>query len=303
LSFNYRKSDGQKRRIFSNFVFTYFNAWIFKTLLLLLDVTITSFNDMVASGAGGFLFLLPSADVVLKLTKEAKESIFVLQEHLQSSDFEIPIYFSEETPQLQELLENLGGEPTIEKSASAAASKTCLFATTKSDKTFICFPFFSAIFSNLASYGYQLVSTNSAIPKAIGDPSMVSIEAVLRGSHGDGGSEAQPTVVVVAHYDSNSLAPSIPSGVDSNGSGMVVLMELARVFGKLYASARTRPPLGLVLLLSSGGAMNYFGSKKWLENHLDHESHSELLSDVAFVACLDTLSGREGFISKTNHIF
>ena len=99
----------------------------------------------------------------------------------------------------------------------------------------------SVLFSSVSNYGYQLVSANSAVPKAISDPQMVSIEAVLRGNHGEnGGNEPQPTVVIVAHYDSDSVAPSLPSGVNSNGSGIAVLMELARIFGKLYASSRSR---------------------------------------------------------------
>ena len=148
--------------------------------------------------------------------------------------------------------------------------------------------------SSLSNYGYQLVSANSAIPKAITDPQMISIEAVLRGSLGeDSSTDPQPTVVVVAHYDSDNVAPSIPSGVDANGSGVAAIMELARIFGKLYASSRTRPPMGLAFLLSSGGALNYFGSKKWLESYLDHDNQYELLADVPFVACLDTISGEK----------
>ena len=71
----------------------------------------------------------------------------------------------------------------------------------------------------------------------------------------------------------------------------ILFTELSRIFGKMYASSRSRPPMGLAFLLSSGGAMNYFGTKKWLEHHLDHDSQYELLSDVPFVTCLDTLSG------------
>ena len=150
------------------------------------------------------------------------------------------------------------------------------------------------MFSSLVKYGYQMVSSSTAVPKAIPDPQSVSIEAVLRGSHGEeGNNEAQPTIVVVAHYDSNSIAPSLPTGVDSNGSGVAILLELARIFGKMYASSRSRPPMGLAFLLSSGGAMNYFGTKKWLEHHLDHDSQFELLSDVPFVTCLDTLAGKD----------
>ena len=149
---------------------------------------------------------------------------------------------------------------------------------------------FSALFSSISNYGYQLVSANSAVPKAMTDPQMTSIEAVLRGRHGEDLGGNQPTVAVVSHYDSDSLAPSLASGVDSNGSGVAVLMELARIFGKLYASSRTKPTFGLAFLLSSGGSLNYFGTKKWLESHLDQDN-VDLLSEVPFAACLDTLAG------------
>ena len=68
-------------------------------------------------------------------------------------------------------------------------------------------------------------------------------------------------------------------------------MELARIFGKMYQSSKSRPHMRIAFLLSSGGALNYFGTKKWLESHLDQDSQIELLNDVPFVTCLDTLSG------------
>ena len=159
------------------------------------------------------------------------------------------------------------------------------------------------LFSSVSNYGYQLVSANSALPKAVSDPQMLSIEAVLRGSHGeDGGNEPQPTLVIAAHYDSDSVAPSLTSGVNSNGSGVTILMELARIFGKLYASSRSRPPMGLAFLLSSGGALNYFGAKKWLESHLDQDSNLELLNDVPFAVCLDSLCGSAGDEKLKMHV-
>ena len=61
------------------------------------------------------------------------------------------------------------------------------------------------------------------------------------------------------------------------------------MFSKIYKSMKTQPSVNLVFLLSSGGKFNYFGTKKWLENHLDSSSSSELLSDVMFVLCLDSV--------------
>ena len=77
-------------------------------------------------------------------------------------------------------------------------------------------------------------------------------------------------------------------------------MELARIFGKLYASSRSRPPMRIAFLLSSGGALNYFGTKKWTDSHMDQDTQLELLNDVAFVTCLDTLSGKIFLLSSND---
>lgn len=58
---------------------------------------------------------------------------------------------------------------------------------------------------------------------------------------------------------------------------------------RFYKSSKTQPSANLVFLLASGGHFNYFGTKKWLEDHLDTSSISELLSDVKFSICLDSL--------------
>ncbi len=81
----------------------------------------TAFNDLVSSGAGGVLLLIPNQDQVQKLSEQVRESINALQDHLYTTEFEIPVYFAEETPELNELLDSLGGE--AEKKPSAYESK------------------------------------------------------------------------------------------------------------------------------------------------------------------------------------
>lgn len=58
-------------------------------------------------------------------------------------------------------------------------------------------------------------------------------------------------------------------GADSNGSGVSVLLELARLFSQLYSMTRTHGRTNLLFLLSGAGKLNYQGSKKWLEDQLD----------------------------------
>ncbi|PIO72590.1 hypothetical protein TELCIR_05471 [Teladorsagia circumcincta] len=55
-----------------------------------------------------------------------------------------------------------------------------------------------------------------------------------------------PTIAFVAHYDSHAVFPGVAVGADSNGSGVVVLLELLAIFRKLYEKPSTRPPFNLV---------------------------------------------------------
>uniref|UniRef100_A0A3B4ZJK1 BOS complex subunit NCLN n=1 Tax=Stegastes partitus TaxID=144197 RepID=A0A3B4ZJK1_9TELE len=103
------------------------------------------------------------------------------------------------------------------------------------------------------------------------------------------GGEDLPTIVVVAHYDSFGVAPWLSYGADSNGSGVSMLLELARLFSKLYTYKRTHAAYNLLFFVSGGGKFNYQGTKRWLEDNLDHTDSSLLQDNVAFVLCLDTL--------------
>uniref|UniRef100_A0A670K3C0 BOS complex subunit NCLN n=1 Tax=Podarcis muralis TaxID=64176 RepID=A0A670K3C0_PODMU len=78
-------------------------------------------------------------------------------------------------------------------------------------------------------------------------------------------------------------------GADSNGSGVAMLLELARLFSRLYTYKRTHAGYNLLFFASGGGKFNYQGTKRWLEDNLDHTDSSLLQDNVAFVLCLDTL--------------
>ncbi|XP_078802551.1 BOS complex subunit ncln isoform X5 [Oryzias latipes] len=78
-------------------------------------------------------------------------------------------------------------------------------------------------------------------------------------------------------------------GADSNGSGVSMLLELARLFSKLYTYKRTHAAYNLLFFVSGGGKFNYQGTKRWLEDNLDHTDSSLLQDNVAFVMCLDTV--------------
>ncbi|CAN2390067.1 regulation of protein complex stability [Pristimantis euphronides] len=134
--------------------------------------------------------------------------------------------------------------------------------------------------------GFQM-TTSEVQSKPMKSPVMVTLEGHLSG-HGD--ATETPTVVLVAHYDAFGAAPFLAYGADSNGSGVSVLLEMIRLFHFLYNSPGSRGRYNLLFALTGGGKFNYQGSKRWIEEHLDHTETSILHENVAFVLCLDTLA-------------
>lgn len=117
--------------------------------------------------------------------------------------------------ELQELLATL-------RSDSASSAKTTSGA--------------QALLDGIISNGYQLVTASTAT-KALTSQSLASIQGTLAGTNSAGGIEQDdtlPTIMIVAHYDAAGAAPSLSFGADSNGSGVTILLELARIWSQVY---------------------------------------------------------------------
>jgi hypothetical protein len=114
------------------------------------------------------------------------------------------------------------------------------------------------------------------------------LQGWLPGLKGEGDTEQLPTIAIVANYDTFGAAPVCSSkkysqnvlsvlldaldktvflqalsvGSDSNGSGVVALLEIARLFSRLYSNPKTRGKYNLLFGLTSGGPYNYNGTSK-----------------------------------------
>ncbi|XP_075981710.1 BOS complex subunit ncln [Anticarsia gemmatalis] len=232
------------------------------------DITIDQFMEIRAK-AGALLLVLPKNDTVL--TPEEKEHIQLLEMAMIQQEINAPVYFARWSPDFEDILRDLQHSfITDDKSGTAL----------------------EAMLNTVSSNGYQIVVSASAPQKLDSKP--VTLHGKLVGRSG-----SAQTIVIAAHYDSSALVPELAQGADSNASGAVAVLELARIFSRLYSTASVRGGPSLVFVLTSlGASLNYFSAKKWLEEQLD-STDAALLQDVSFVMCVDSISSSP---SLTMHV-
>ncbi|CAH3192232.1 unnamed protein product [Porites evermanni] len=219
------------------------------------DLTIERFKEAVQTlGAGAILILLPKNTSIAALEQKEKSrgiGEIVLSKEWQQLErdlltVEVPIavYFAYEDKELTEIYKDIETAVTSDQAGSA----------------------FEALLGVTSTSGYQMV-VNVGETKQIKDMAITSLQGKLVGRGID---EQLPTIAIVTHYDAFGIAPSLSFGADDNGSGVVALLELARLFSRLYSDSRMQARYNLVFFLSGAGKFNYQGTKKWLEDNLDN---------------------------------
>ncbi|XP_008229012.1 PREDICTED: nicalin-1 [Prunus mume] len=131
--------------------------------------------------------------------------------------------------------------------------------------------------------GYKLV-VSVPEPKKRASPTITNIQGWLSGLKTDGDANQLPTIAIVASYDTFGAAPALSVGSDSNGSGVVALLEIARLFSVLYSNPKTRGRYNLLFGLTSGGPYNYNGTHKWLRSFDQRQRES-----IDYAICLNSI--------------
>ncbi|KAM3622057.1 uncharacterized protein V6R79_019858 [Siganus canaliculatus] len=228
------------------------------------DFTTEHYHEAQRQNAAAVLILLPQN--ISSVPHNSVQSFMLSETEALLKETLMPVYVVPEDEQLLCMYEEV---------KQAAATRTSSI-------------FIRVLRSMVTATAFQILVSNNAAIKAITDNNVVSLEGVLLGA-----GEDAPTIVITAHYDSYGLAPWLAYGADSNGSGVTILLELARLFQKLFSNSSTRPQYNLMFSLTGGGKYNFFGTKRWIEENLDHAETSLLHDNVAFVLCLDTLANRD----------
>ncbi|XP_058256427.1 BOS complex subunit ncln isoform X3 [Hemibagrus wyckioides] len=228
-------------------------------MMRLADFSYEKYQKALRQSAGAVVIILPKN---MSTMPQDIVQFMELEPELMATETIVPVYFALEDDELLSIYTQTQVSSASQGSSSAA----------------------EVLLHSATANGFQMV-TSGAQSKAVSDWAITSLEGKLAGA----GGEDLPTIVLVAHYDSFGVAPWLSYGADSNGSGVAVLLELARLFSRLYSHKRTHAGYNLLFFLSGGGKFNYQGTKRWLEDNLDHTESSLLQDNVAFVLCLDTL--------------
>ncbi|XP_072245609.1 BOS complex subunit ncln isoform X3 [Leuresthes tenuis] len=232
-------------------------------IMRLADFSYDKYQKALRQSAGAVVIILPKN---MSAMPQDIVQFMELEPEMLATETIVPVYFAMEDDELLSI---------YTQTLTSSSSQGTLSAA-------------EVLLHTATANGFQMV-TSGAQSKAISDWAITSLEGRLSGV----GGEDLPTIVVVAHYDSFGVAPWLSYGADSNGSGVSMLLELARLFSKLYTYKRTHAAYNLLFFVSGGGKFNYQGTKRWLEDNLDHTDSSLLQDNVAFVLCLDTLGNSD----------
>uniref|UniRef100_A0A7N8Y008 Nicalin n=1 Tax=Mastacembelus armatus TaxID=205130 RepID=A0A7N8Y008_9TELE len=209
-------------------------------IMRLADFSYDKYQKALRQSAGAVVIILPKN---MSAMPQDIVQFMELEPEMLATETIVPVYFAMEDDELLSIYTQTLTSSSSQGSLSAA----------------------EVLLHTATANGFQMV-TSGAQSKAISDWAITSLEGRLAGV----GGEDLPTIVVVAHYDSFGVAPWLSYGADSNGSGVSMLLELARLFSKLYTYKRTHAGYNLLFFVSGGGKFNYQGTKRWLEDNLDH---------------------------------
>jgi hypothetical protein len=91
-------------------------------------------------------------------------------------------------------------------------------------------------------------------------------------------------IAIVAHYDTLGIISDLPHGINSNGSGILALLELIRIISKLYENYESVIKYDILFVLTSGGNENFKGTEQFINN-----LEPSINENLQYVLCLDSI--------------
>ncbi|CAD5206068.1 unnamed protein product [Bursaphelenchus okinawaensis] len=217
------------------------------------DLQEQSLQEVVEGNAGAVLIVLPKG---LKPLTSREGNKPTLEEELAQFSTDQAVYFAETTSELE----------TLAKSAKITKAPTA----------------FQQMLNLFVENAFQVSTTLAGNPAPV-TSNHFNIIGKLSAPERNA-----PTVVIVAHYDSKGIVPSLSTGYDSNGSGALALVALMQKLAQYYKMDNMRPKLNTVFALTTLGAYNYQGSRKLADDLVESQEKGER---TLLVISLESLMG------------
>ena len=260
-----------------NYLGSYFRGDCLRKIALVGLNEITKLSEieaLVKSNANAILFIVPKGPY----PKIFNELISKFQIFLSQQTIYLPVYFAYETEELKSLYNQLKDdyekEQRGEKKPQSTSNRKTLMEYINIKETYLHF------------------SLSIKEPKLKKKLNLENIYGFLEAPSQTG--TPNPIIAIVAHYDSLGIISDLPQGVDSNGSGIIILLELIRILSKLYENYESMLKYDILFVLTSAGNENFKGTDILL-NNLD-PSVSE---NLQYVLCLDSL----GALGDDNNLY
>ncbi|EPB75195.1 hypothetical protein ANCCEY_05709 [Ancylostoma ceylanicum] len=216
----------------------------------------TNLDDLLANSVGALLVIIPSD---LDALSPADKTLFSeLERRLATARTDMAVYVIYSSPEASAILSDVQHSSGVTKSAT------------------------QQLINSIAANTFQFTSTGSPSTNAL---TYKPNNIIGRLSSSE---RSAPTIAFVAHYDSHAAFPGAAVGADSNGSGVVVLLELLAIFRKLYEKPATRPPFNLVFVWTAAGKYNYQGARQFIEDFQSDNSDDHRLE---MAICVEALGG------------
>lgn len=258
-----------------NYLGSYFKSDCLRKIALVGLNEITKLSEieaLVKSNANAILFIIPKGPY----QKIFKELINQIQIYFSQQTIYLPVYFTYETEELKRTYDHLKKEY---EDSQKNENKT------KTNK--------KSVFEYLnIKDSYLHFSLSSKEPKLKKSLNLENIYGFLEVPSQNGA--PNPIIAIVAHYDTLGIISDLPQGVDSNGSGIIILLELIRIISKLYENYESMIKYDILFVLTSAGNENFKGTDIFLNN-----LEPSISENLQYVLCLDSL----GNLNDDNNLY
>ena len=217
---------------------------------------LSEIESILKSSANAVLFIIPNPPY--SSTFEAL--INQMQIYLSENAFFIPVYFSYENSDITKIISELESEYKI---AQGEQKKTIL-DTLGFNKNYLHF------------------SLSLKEPKKKEVLHLENFSGFLEVGSQNGA--PNPIIAIVTYYDSFGVVSDLPSGVNSNGSGVIAMMELIRILSKFYENYESVIKYDILFVMTSAGNLNFEGTRNYLET-----LEPSISDNLQYVLCLDSI--------------